>query len=131
MPPGKTAFSISPDGKQFACLLTKQGGNPGCDVGLRDVETSKLLRRIPIELKKWLSDQPSAFAFSRDGSLLAVGLTNGSIFVCETSGEGTPREFNGHNQAVRCLEFAADGKTLISGSDDTTATVWKLDKIRQ
>ena len=120
-------FAVSPDGKQFACLLKKQELAPGCDVGLRDTTTSKLLRRLPFESVHYVYQRITALAFSKDGKRLAVGLTNGDVFVYETSGEGKPLEFLGHKQAVRCIDFAPDGKTFITGSDDTSAIVWKLD----
>src|SRR5262249_28501254 len=39
---------------------------------------------------------------------------------------GVRRRFAGHRGRVLCLAFSADGKTLVSGSEDTTALVWDL-----
>lgn len=33
----------------------------------------------------------------------------------------------GHTAAVRSLSFSPDGKTLVSGSDDTTMILWNLE----
>ncbi len=38
------------------------------------------------------------------------------------------KKLKGHEKAVNCLAFSADGKTLISGSDDRSIKLWNLNK---
>ena len=46
--------------------------------------------------------------------------------ICGTCGTGRDRlaASDAHSDAVRCLLFSADGKTLVTGGDDRTVRVW-------
>lgn len=48
------------------------------------------------------------------------------IYVVEVATGKPLNEFRGHSRNVTALLFAPDGKTLVSGSEDTTALVWDL-----
>jgi WD40 repeat protein len=64
-----------------------------------------------------------AMALSRDGRIVAVAMDrNIRIFDLGTGKE--LGQFKGHEGTVVSLAFAADNRTLISGSADTTALVW-------
>jgi WD40 repeat protein len=70
--------------------------------------------------------------FDSDGKRLAYAVapnlneTATVIFVVNPATGKTLNEFRGHSKTVTSLLFAPDGKTLVSGSDDTTALVWDL-----
>jgi RNA polymerase sigma factor (sigma-70 family) len=65
--------------------------------------------------------------FSPDGKSLAwSGWRDGTVYLGEVVTGGVRRRFVGHGGDVSCLAFSADGKTLVSGSQDTTAMVWDL-----
>jgi WD40 repeat protein/serine/threonine protein kinase len=83
------------------------------------------------------SDPPHAFAFSRDGRLLASGsgvrdpdkkgkAGQGEIIVWRVVTHTPVSTFHGHTQGVFALEFSADGRLLASGSDDGTVIIWDL-----
>jgi WD40 repeat protein len=40
---------------------------------------------------------------------------------------GVVRTFEGHSQAIACIDISVDSKLLASGSDDSTARIWNLD----
>jgi WD40 repeat protein len=65
-------------------------------------------------------------AFSRDGKILASCSYSSSDTIRFWDVEkGTEiRPFGGHNLAITALAFSADGKKLVSGSEDQTLRIW-------
>ena len=68
----------------------------------------------------------SAAAFSHDATRLAVGYDDGSIRVYRLDVPDTGRVFTGHRYKVTRLDFAPDGKRLLSAARDGTVRVWDL-----
>jgi len=80
------------------------------------------------ELKD-ITHPPSTLAFSGDGSHLAVGLSNGKIFVyTNTSGSWTleTNRWSAHTARVTAIAWSPDGKKAVSGALDTNVFVWSL-----
>ncbi|KAK5168998.1 WD40 repeat-like protein [Saxophila tyrrhenica] len=80
------------------------------------------------ELKD-ITHPPSALAFSDDGSHLAVGLSNGKIFVYSNSSGSWALETNrwsAHTARVTCIAWSQDGRKAVSGALDTNVFVWSL-----
>jgi WD40 repeat protein len=125
---GEIAFTIRPDGKEFACSVQSTVRLTESDLGLRDAATGKLLRRlaVPAGVKQSVLRPITAIAYSRDGKKLAAGFESGMVVVYDLDKDTPPKEFTGHKQAVRSIDFALDGKAFITGSDDTSAIVWKI-----
>jgi hypothetical protein len=85
-----------------------------------------------------LKSFPNALAFSPDGKLIAGndgggdpkgwGLSfhphMGSVYLWDTTTGEKRQKFAQHTAEVRCVAFAADGKTLASGSADHTVLIW-------
>lgn len=63
---------------------------------------------------------------SPDGALLAGAGQDQVVRLWEARTGKEVGQFPGHGGAVTCVAFAADGKTLVSGSVDTTALVWDV-----
>jgi WD40 repeat protein len=42
-------------------------------------------------------------------------------------GNSTNRVFQGHSKAIKSVAFSPDGKTIVSGSEDTTLCLWDLE----
>ena len=73
-------------------------------------------------------------AFDADGKRFAVGVEIGDAAEFGVRVYDWPRgkvlhTFTGHRGPVTALAFAPDGKTLASGSADTTVLLWDLTKI--
>lgn len=74
----------------------------------------------------------SDVAFSRDGKYIAaaVGHRDGmeDVLLVWNAQDGTLKHtFKGHKKAIRTVAFSFDGKQLLSGGDDRTIRVWKVE----
>jgi YD repeat-containing protein len=90
----------------------------GTDVKLWKVDSGKKFRTI-----REFNGNPTAIAFSPDGQLVAVAAIKGSmpggtseIIVVEVSTGKILNTLKGLNDAVACLRFAAEGRTLLLGT---------------
>ncbi len=67
-----------------------------------------------------------ALAFSPDGSLLAGGGTNHSIYLWDVQTGDIVKTLRGHANFIRALAFSPDGKVLASGSNDFSVRLWDV-----
>ena len=73
--------------------------------------------------------QPSTLAFTTDGSMLAVGHTNGKITVYSTSDWTVAvSRWSAHTGKVQSIAWRKDGKFAASGALDTNLFVWSVEK---
>jgi WD40 repeat protein len=77
---------------------------------------------------------PLPLACSPDGKLLAVGVPSEDrpvwgVRVYDWPSGKVRHTFTGHTGPVSALSFSPDGKTLASGSHDTTVLLWDLSTI--
>jgi WD40 repeat protein len=73
--------------------------------------------------------RPAAgMAFSYDGRLLAQGRLNDSVSIWDLSTGKEIGPVKGHSGIVDTISFAPDGKSIATGSRDTTGLVWELPK---
>lgn len=121
---GQTYLTAAPDNKSV--LL----GTPEGKLEIVDASTGK--SGAPVETgKDRITCRP---AFDRDGKRFAVGIGaqygtgGGSAKVFEWPSGKLLHEFKGHRGMVSAVAFSPDGKSLVTGSTDTTALVWPLDK---
>ncbi|XP_066489510.1 apoptotic protease-activating factor 1 isoform X2 [Tiliqua scincoides] len=61
---------------------------------------------------------------SEDLQSAAFGEENGTVKVLNLSSGNVLKAKTGHRKAVRHCQFTADGRTLVSSSDDSTIQVW-------
>jgi hypothetical protein len=109
-------LTFSPDGKMLA------GGAGYGMIHFWEVATGKERARRPDRDLR----SGSEMAFSPDGRVLALGDADGTLRLCLAATGAELRRLQGHRNGITCLAFAADGKTLASGSWDTTALVWDV-----
>jgi WD40 repeat protein len=106
-----TTLAVSPDGKLLAGRSTV--------VWIADLATGKDLATSP-----WDSSlSVEVIAFAPDSRWLASA--GGEIRLWDPV-TGATRRLIGHKGLIRTLAFAADGKSLLSGSQDGTAILWEL-----
>ncbi|XP_049803640.1 F-box/WD repeat-containing protein 10-like [Schistocerca nitens] len=68
-------------------------------------------------------------ACNRDGTLLAVSTSHWSVtFYSLPTGRSLGYELVGHCDEITCMCFTSGGKQLITGSADTTARCWDVNK---
>ncbi|KAF9353614.1 hypothetical protein BGX34_011467 [Mortierella sp. NVP85] len=68
----------------------------------------------------------TSFAYSPDGTLLAVGLYSGDIVVYTTSDWEQVWTLRGHTETVVSIVFSSKGDQIASGSRDDTARLWDV-----
>jgi RNA polymerase sigma factor (sigma-70 family) len=127
------AASVSSDGRFIAVVTQRTAGsvaagaiavatNQAGVVTIHELATGRLLRT--------LADLPSytrTVALSPDGRTLAWGdYRRPLIHLVEVATGRERHQFTGHRGGISCLAFSADGRTLVSGGEDTTAIVWDL-----
>lgn len=108
-------FALSPN-----CRLA---AHAFIDKFLRIVDTTT--QRVIYRIAK-LPSEATAMAFAPDARTFAWGEKSGVIHWLELTTGGERRTLSGHTGGVQQMRFTADGKRLLSGSDDTTALVWDL-----
>lgn len=112
-------FAFSPDGRTIATHDNAAG-----TVTLWDVPTDAKRAMLPAaEKEQFDSRPPPALAIGPTG-LLAYAGTGNTIRLYDVTGEPVERAaIEGHSQPVISLAFTPDGRTLASGSSDSTVRV--------
>jgi RNA polymerase sigma factor (sigma-70 family) len=109
--------AVSLDGRLIAY------GSQAHYLAIHDVAKGKAVRLV----ENLPPDGACPMAFSPDGHTLAwSGWRQPTIHVLELATGKERQRFDGHKGRVTSLAFAADGRTLFSSGDDTTALVWDL-----
>ncbi len=71
----------------------------------------------------------TAVKFNRAGSVLAVGMENGSILLWDLAGSELSQSLNGHQARVSDLQFDNTDKFLVSSSYDGSSMIWNMANI--
>lgn len=74
-------------------------------------------------------DSVFSVAFSPDAGLLAVGMTDGVIYIWNTVTASFVDQLEEHNCGVTSLAFSPSAKELVSGSTDTSLRIWQLSNV--
>jgi WD40 repeat protein len=128
---GTGSLALSPDGT----LLAEPFGGT---IGFWDLADEHLPCRLWPTRAGISIGRITSLLFSCDGKMLAVaaevprdqrdprGPQDGVIRVYEVTTGDERTVLNGHRKLVTSLQFAPDGKTLVSGSEDGTVRVWDV-----
>jgi WD40 repeat protein len=65
-----------------------------------------------------------------DGTMVAIGATDGGVTVLSTVDGSQLASFRGHEGIVHGMRFSADGRHLLTGSADKTVRLWSTDDWR-
>lgn len=109
-----SALALSPDGRTIAMALSNLGR-----VRLDDIASRK---ELGMETD---GNYVFSIGFSPDSTLLAVARWSHEVHLLDAPGKLKPRSIcKGHKEGVQALAFAADGKTLATGSKDNLIKLW-------
>ncbi|MFD7170005.1 WD40 repeat domain-containing protein [Streptomyces violascens] len=82
---------------------------------------------VPLAPFEGPADGFDAVAFSPDGRYLALGGTDGAVYLQDpATGNAKAGPLVGHRDIVRGLAFSADGRLLASSADDSTVWLWDV-----
>jgi WD40 repeat protein len=107
-------LEFSPDGKWLASAGDEKG------VRLWHLPSGRV-RELPAE------DLVYASSFSGDGRWFAWTTGDRTVSLVRLDSEEAPRLIGGHAAAVRAVALSPDGRRLVTGSDDHTARLCRLD----
>jgi WD40 repeat protein len=85
------------------------------------------VQRLP-NVKKSIIESTKGFLqakFSPDGATIATVSTDG-VRLWDTTGRQLSH-WSGHSEQVTDLHFSSDGQTIVTASEDKTASLWNLD----
>ncbi len=111
---------FSPDGSRLAALELDASG-----VQIWDVASTNLVATLVAP------DKLTAFAWNRDGSLIAAGRQDGGITIWESQSGQVRARLEGHESPVTALAFSRHGDLLATASWDNTLRLWDTEKARQ
>lgn len=110
------ASTVSPDGRRIA---TVRGGT------LKIWDVSKLEEPRSVAIKR-KSNQPAPIAFSSDGRLLLLPVTDNAVAVIDADAGKELAQLHGHQDIVTSIAISPDGRTALTGSRDKTARLWDI-----
>ena len=120
-------LAFSPDGKTLAVTSERDGR-----VFLLDAATGRERDHLDGPQNRF-----KALAFSPDGTILATGIDTGkravprelAIRLWDVMARKELGRVPAHRSYIRALAFSADGRRIVSASEDGTALIWDVARI--
>lgn len=114
------AMVISPDAKT---LITS---NSDGHIHQWNIQSGKLLKRLPKSQGWQASELTSAITVSKQGQTLITGGWSGSIGLWDFPTGTLRKAFKAHDKRVSALVVSPDNKFLLSGGEDQKIKIWNL-----
>jgi WD40 repeat protein len=115
-----THVEISPDGK----CLEASGGSPQQFGGIIFFDPADGKRQ---STRRLAADTFFGGAFAPDGQTIALGGSNGAIYLIPVEEKAPVKTIELHSDWVTAVAFTPDGKQLVSGSRDKTTKISSVD----
>lgn len=112
-------LAFSPDSKTLISWI-----NSDWKIKLWNVETGKLIQSVDNK------SGSSSIALSLDGKILAASCYDNICLWNIETGENI-KSLEGHTFPIKSIIFSPDGKTLASGSIDSTVKLWNIEDGKQ
>ena len=109
-------LSFSPDGATLIVCADREG-----TINLWNPITGKEKKMIPGDI-----DHVVSVALSPNGKTIAIGSSDGRIYLRDLDTIENKITLSGHKWQVKSLAFSPDGETLVSGSIDQTVRLWDV-----
>lgn len=120
------SLALSPSGSHAALMM------PGGTATLWDVERKHMVATLAKPGGPSFSNLTGSVAFSPDGRTLAVTAAGNSAVTLWETATGKERiTFQGHRGPLTFTAYSPDGKTVLSGSWDTTVLGWDVYGLRE
>jgi WD40 repeat protein/mono/diheme cytochrome c family protein len=115
-----THVGISPDGK----LLTASGGSPQQFGGIIFFHAADGQRQ---SVRRLGTDTFFGGDFAPDGQTIALGGSNGAVYLIPVEEKGKVKTIELHSDWVTAVAYTPDGQQLVSGSRDKTTKISSVD----
>jgi WD40 repeat protein len=115
--PGSALVAFSPDSRTLAW-------NQGEAIELRAVVRGRPLRQLEGRV-----DTVSGLAFSPRGSVLAVAHVDGTVRCWDPATGAFLGCLHSPRGYINCITFSPDGRTLVTGGDDTAVLLWDMGRL--